>query len=120
MTDSETAPRNVDSLLNATVFDNLGEKIGTASDVYLNDETGQPDFIELKHGLFGAKSSIVPLRGHDLKQDGIHVAFPKDKLDDAPEIGMEGHLTAPDRHKCYKHFEVKDLDDVSGYQTLKS
>ncbi|WP_018297257.1 PRC-barrel domain-containing protein [Corynebacterium lubricantis] len=117
MTATDPASHNVDSLLEATVFDAQGEKIGSASDVFLNDETGQPDFIDLKHGLFGAKSSIVPLRGHSLKDDGIHVAFSKDKLNEAPEIGVEGHLSSADRHQCFKHFEVENLADVSGYST---
>src|SRR6478672_7510268 len=40
------------------VFDESGEKIGSASEVYLDDETGQPEWVTVKTGLFGTKESF--------------------------------------------------------------
>lgn len=119
MNDPQTNSRNVEDLIHADAYDSDGEKIGSVSDVFLNDETGQPDFIELSHGLFGVKSSIVPLRGHTFKEDDVHLAFAKDALKDAPEIGAEGHVAATERDKSLEHFGLTELDDVAGYQTRK-
>src|SRR5687768_9142914 len=42
------------------VYDQDGDKIGSASEIYLDDETGQPEWITLRTGLFGTKESFVP------------------------------------------------------------
>ena len=54
----------IEDLANATAFDVDGDKVGGVQDVYVNDTSGQPDFVSVNHGLFGAGTSIVPLRGH--------------------------------------------------------
>ena len=43
----------IEDLANATAFDVDGDKVGGVKDVYVNDTTGQPDFVSVNHGLFG-------------------------------------------------------------------
>ncbi len=76
--------RNIADLVTATAFDRDGEKLGSVTEVYINDTTGQPDFVEVAHGLFGMDSSIVPLRGHRLDGENLQLAFSKDLIKDAP------------------------------------
>lgn len=107
----------IDSLLNATAFDSEGNKLGSVSDIFLNDESGQPDFVKVNHGLFGMKSSIVPMRGHTLRGEELHLAFEKDRIKDAPDLGDDGHLSATDRDSCFRHYHVNDLESVTQYRT---
>lgn len=107
----------IEDLANATAFDVDGDKVGGVQDVYVNDTTGQPDFVSVNHGLFGAGTSIVPLRGHTLRDGELHLAFAKDLIKDAPDLDENGHLTTDDQDAFYRHYGLTDTKDVTTYDT---
>lgn len=107
----------IEDLANATAYDVDGEKLGGVKDVYVNDTTGQPDFVSVNHGLFGGGESIVPLRGHTLRDGELHLAFPKDRVEDAPELDENGHLTTEDQDAFYRHYGLEGTQDVTTYET---
>ena len=112
-----TDKRNIQDLLNATAFDAKGEKLGKINNLFVDDKTGQPTFIEVNHGLFGMSSSLVPLRGHRLNGDELKLAFDKDLIKDAPDIDFENQLTAADQETIYEHYHLTDVQDVETYVT---
>ena len=83
----------LDRVIGQDVYDQAGEKIGSASEVYLDDETGQPEWATVRTGLFGTKESFVPIRNADLTNDGLRVAVSKEQVKDAPKIDTDGHLS---------------------------
>ena len=107
----------IEDLANATAYDVDGEKLGGVKDVYVNDTTGQPDFVSVNHGMFGGGDSIVPLRGHTLRDGELHLAFPKDRVQDAPELDENGHLTTEDQDAFYRHYGLEGTQDVTTYET---
>lgn len=107
----------IEDLASATAYDVNGDKVGSVQDVYVNDTTGQPDFITVNHGLFGTGSSIVPLRGHSLRDGDLHLAFPKDRIEDAPDLDDNGHLTTNDQDALYRHYALTEVQDVTTYET---
>lgn len=107
----------IEDLANATAFDVDGDKVGGVQDVYVNDTTGQPDFISVNHGLFGGGTSIVPLRGHTLRDGELHLAFPKARIEDAPDLDENGHLTTEDQDAFYRHYGLTETQDVTTYDT---
>ena len=107
----------IEDLANATAFDVDGDKVGGVQDVYVNDTSGQPDFVSVNHGLFGAGTSIVPLRGHTLRDGELHLAFPKDRINDAPDLDENGHLTTEDQDAFYRHYGLTETKDVTTYDT---
>ena len=107
----------IEDLANATAYDVNGDKVGSVQDVYVNDTTGQPDFISVNHGLFGTGTSIVPLRGHSLRDGDLHLAFPKDRIEDAPDLDDNGHLTTNDQDALYRHYALTEVQDVTTYET---
>lgn len=44
-----------------TMVDADGNKIGTIEDIYLDRQTGEPEWAAVKTGLFGTKHSFVPI-----------------------------------------------------------
>lgn len=68
-----------------TVYDTEGEKIGNVGRVYVDDNTGRPDWITVKTGLFGMKESFVPLAGARRVGSDLHISHPKDRVKEAPE-----------------------------------
>ena len=107
--------RNIHDLTTATAYDRDGEKLGSVKEVYINDSTGQPDFVELGHGLFGMSSSIVPLRGHRLDGENLQLAFTKDRIQDAPNIRDDDHLSDEDHATIYRHFGLDGTPNETEY-----
>ena len=107
----------IEDLANATAYDVNGDKIGGVKDVYVNDTTGQPDFVSVSHGLFGGGDSIVPLRGHTLEGGDLHLAFAKDRIEDAPDLDENGHLTNADQEAFYRHYGLEGVEERTKYET---
>jgi uncharacterized protein (TIGR02271 family) len=86
------------------VYDESGEKIGSASEVYLDDETGQPEWVTVRTGMFGTKESFVPIRNANLTDDGVRVPVSKGQVKDAPTIDADGHLTPQEEQELYRYY----------------
>jgi uncharacterized protein (TIGR02271 family) len=94
----------LDRVIGRDVYDETGSKIGSASEVYLDDQTGQPEWVTVKTGLFGTKESFVPIRDADLTDDGVRVHVSKDKVKDAPQIDTDGHLSPQEEEQLYQYY----------------
>ncbi len=94
----------LDRVIGRDVYDESGNKIGSASEVYLDDQTGQPEWVTVKTGLFGTKESFVPIRDADLTDDGVRVRVSKDKVKDAPKIDTDGHLSPQEEEELYRYY----------------
>jgi uncharacterized protein (TIGR02271 family) len=95
---------NISRVIGQDVYDESGDKIGSASEVYLDDETGQPEWATVRTGLFGTKESFVPLRDADLTNDGLRVRVSKAKVKDAPKIDTDGHLSPQEEQELYRYY----------------
>jgi uncharacterized protein (TIGR02271 family) len=94
----------ISRVIGQDVYDASGEKIGSASEVYLDDETGQPEWATVRTGLFGTKESFVPLRDADLTNEGLRVGVSKAKVKDAPKIDTDGHLSPQEEQELYQYY----------------
>ena len=107
-------------LINADVYETDGTKIGSAADVYLDAQTGNPEWVSVKTGLFGTKQSFVPLERASLEGDRIIVAFSKDQVKDAPRIDPDGRLSPAEEDELYRYYGLSSTDgnldrDGDGY-----
>jgi uncharacterized protein (TIGR02271 family) len=98
------ATDTIDRVIGADVYDETGAKIGSASEVYLDDESGRPEWVTVKTGMFGTKESFVPIRDADLTEDGVRVHVAKDKVKDAPRIDADGHLSPQEEQELYTYY----------------
>jgi len=94
----------ISRVIGQDVYDESGQKIGSASEVYLDDETGQPEWVTVRTGLFGTKESFVPIRNADLTDDGVRVPVSKDRVKDAPKIDTDGHLSPEEEQELYTYY----------------
>jgi len=97
---------SVPSLMGSTVRDSAGEKIGKVGQVYLDDTTGQPEWVTVRTGLFGTKESFVPLAAARVEGDELVVDIPKSRVHDAPRIDEEGHLSEEQETELYSYYGV--------------
>jgi sporulation protein YlmC with PRC-barrel domain len=91
-------------LIDSTVVDSEGSKIGKVGTVYLADDTRTPEWVTVKTGLFGRKESFVPLSGADIDKDGLHVNVGKDQVSEAPRMETDCHLSPGDSAELYRHY----------------
>jgi uncharacterized protein (TIGR02271 family) len=86
------------------VVSRAGEKIGTLEEVYLDADSGQPEWATVNTGLFGMKQSFVPLAGASPKRGAVTVPYSKDEVKDAPSVDPDGELSTEEEHGLYAHY----------------
>jgi uncharacterized protein (TIGR02271 family) len=86
--------------------DSAGNKIGKISQVYLDDQTGQPTWVTVSTGLFGNKSSFVPIQGTTADGDRLVAAWDKDKVKGAPQVADDGdsYLSPQEEQQLYSYY----------------
>ena len=108
--------KDIKDLLNATAYDKDGEKLGDVNEIFVDDNTGKPTFVDVKHGLFGMNSSLVPLRGHDFNGDELRLAFSKDRIKDAPDFDSDSALTPEQQNDIFRHYGLEQAEDRTEYR----
>jgi uncharacterized protein (TIGR02271 family) len=99
---NDTEPQN---LIGTTAYGNDGEKIGKVGQVYLDDQSGRPEFVTVHTGLFGLKETFVPVEGATVEADRVVVAYTKEQVKDAPNVDVEGgHLDEAEEQRLYAHY----------------
>jgi uncharacterized protein (TIGR02271 family) len=98
------------------VIDNDGDKIGSIGQIFLDDQTGRPEWVTVKTGLFGGGESFVPLRDGEVAGNDIRVPYDKDKVKDAPRISdSDGHLSEDEEATLYRYYGTGDADYDTSY-----
>jgi uncharacterized protein (TIGR02271 family) len=97
-----------------TMVDPAGAKLGTIDAIYLDDETGQPEWALVNTGLFGTKSSFVPLAQAQAMDDSVQVFYDKQMVKDAPRVDTDQHLSEAEEQQLWRHY---GLDYDSRYTT---
>lgn len=100
-------------LTSATVYDASGDKIGSACQIYLDDQTGEPTFAAVNTGLFGTSESFVPLQGYTWNGDDLVVGYSKNVVKDAPRVDADGHISEAEQAELYRYYE--GLGYTGGY-----
>ncbi|MFW6776181.1 DUF2382 domain-containing protein [Nocardioides sp. CPCC 205120] len=91
--------------IGTTAYTRDGDKIGKVGQLFLNDATGQPEFVTVNTGLFGMKESFVPVTDATLDGDRLTVPFTKDQIKDAPSIDVDGgHLDEAEEARLWQHY----------------
>jgi hypothetical protein len=87
-----------------TVLDQDGDPVGTITDIYVDDVTGQPEWATVNTGLFGSRTTFVPLAQAQLRDRRVWVPFGRAFIKDAPNVDVDGHLEAAEEARLYEHY----------------
>jgi PRC-barrel domain protein len=91
-----------------TVYDQHYEKVGKVDDLFV-DENDQPEYIGVKMGLFGTKSTLIPIelvRVNDLRKL-IEVAADEETIKHAPTFHDDSDITPEYEHGVYGYFGLE-------------
>jgi uncharacterized protein (TIGR02271 family) len=100
----------------ADVYDTDGDKIGSVGQVYLDAQSGDPEWVTVKTGLFGTKESFVPLRSATVGDDRVTVAYDKGQVKDAPQIDADGPISHVEEDRLYDYYGLATSQDSTTYQ----
>jgi uncharacterized protein (TIGR02271 family) len=87
-----------------TMVDRDGGRIGPIDAIYLDDETGEPEWALVTTGLFGTKASFVPLAQATEADGDVGVPYDKQLVKDAPRIDPDGHLSEAEERQLWRHY----------------
>jgi uncharacterized protein (TIGR02271 family) len=112
---NETQTRD---LIGSTAYGSDGEKIGKVGQLFLDDETGQPEFVTINTGFFGTSETFVPLHEASMDGDRLTVPYTKDKVKDAPHVDLDGrHLDREEERRLYEYYGRSYGDHGTDYGT---
>jgi hypothetical protein len=98
-----------------TLLDRDGSRIGIIDAIYLDDRTGQPEWALVNTGLFGTKSSFVPLAQAFQSDNDVLVPYDKQLVRDAPRVDPDQHLSEAEERELWRHYGLDyDTIDRSG------
>jgi uncharacterized protein (TIGR02271 family) len=104
----------VQSWQGRTMVDPAGDKLGTIDAIYLDDETGQPEWATVTSGLFTAKTAFVPLAQAQDTGDSVQVPYDKQQVKNAPALQADGSLSQDDEAELYRHYGLDYSEHRSG------
>jgi uncharacterized protein (TIGR02271 family) len=115
-------PNNqLSSLVGQTLIGADGQKLGSVQDLYTDHDGGQPTFVTVHTGLFGTRTSFVPLADAQVAGDDITVPYTKDEVKGAPSIEADGEITPAEEQQLYAHYGLAagatGGDTDNGYDT---
>ncbi len=120
---------DTEALMGSTVQDSAGDKVGKVGQVYLDDNSGSPEWVTVSTGLFGSKETFVPLAQASFADGILTVPVAKDSVKDAPQIDHDGHLSPEQEAELYRHYGLQydesvdtraDNAGVDGADTVKA
>jgi uncharacterized protein (TIGR02271 family) len=90
-----------------TMVDRDGDRIGTIDAIYVDDQTGQPEWALVNTGLFGSRSSFVPIAQASDTGDQVQVPYEKQLVKDAPNMDPDGHLSEEEERRLWRHYGME-------------
>ena len=81
-----------------------GEKLGEIADIYLDRDTGEPEWVAIKTSMFGSKVSFAPLAETTHAGDGVQLPYTKDQVKGAPSAEADGELSQEEEVALYRHY----------------
>jgi hypothetical protein len=94
------------------MVDHDSNKIGEVVDIYVDNETDRPEWAVVRTGLFGMRSTFVPLAEAREVGDELQVPHQRLQVKQAPNIEPDGHLSAAEEAELYRHYGL-DYDTVT-------
>jgi uncharacterized protein (TIGR02271 family) len=106
------------------VFDQVGEKIGKVDDLFV-DESDQPEYIGVKMGFLGMRSTLIPWEAVSSTDDegkAITVATDKATAKDGPVFDDDREITPEFENEVYSYYGLQrsqTTDEPAAYESYQ-
>jgi uncharacterized protein (TIGR02271 family) len=95
------------------VYDPTGSKIGKVDDLFV-DEGDRPEYIGVKMGLLGTKSTLIPWELVEVREDEgrIIAALDKDRVKDGPAFDDDKEITPEFENEVYSYYGLQQTSST--------
>ena len=105
-------------VIGATADDRNGRPVGTVTTVFLDDVTGQPNWVGLTSGQHAAPPTdevplIAPVTGSELSEGRLRLTVSADAVQSAPRIAQSDRLTPAEETTLRDHYRAASTSDTS-------
>src|SRR5918997_3827696 len=104
---------DVAQLRGKQLVDRDGDKVGKIDEIYLDEQTGKPEWLAVNTGLFGSNVSFVPLAQATTEGDSVRVPYEKSQVKDAPNAQADGQLSQEEEGNLYRNYGMEYGEDRS-------
>jgi uncharacterized protein (TIGR02271 family) len=84
--------------------DSDGDKIGSIDEIYMDTDTGKPEWLAVKTGMFGSKVTFVPIAEASEADGDVKLPYDKQQVKDAPNAEADGELSQEEESALYQHY----------------
>jgi sporulation protein YlmC with PRC-barrel domain len=97
------------------VYDNQGEKLGKVDDLFV-DESGREEYIGVKMGFLGMKSTLIPMDIVRVNEGerSVEVSDSKDHVKSAPSFDDDEDITPDYENRIRSYFGLEALGTTEG------
>jgi sporulation protein YlmC with PRC-barrel domain len=97
------------------VYDNQGERIGKVDDLFV-DETDREEYIGVKMGFLGLKSTLIPMDIVRVNEGerSMEVSESKDHVKNAPSFDDDEDITPAYEDRIRSYFNLESLESSGG------
>jgi uncharacterized protein (TIGR02271 family) len=114
---------DLNQLAGKTILGPDNQKVGKVVDVYESTAGHEGTFVTVATGMFGSSASFVPLHEATMRGGELVVPYDKELVKDAPRVDADEELTAPEKERLYRHYQVEGgaaTDELVGHDTSGS
>jgi Protein of unknown function (DUF2795)/PRC-barrel domain len=99
-------PERVEEWLGATLYSSDREAVGSVEEVFLDKDTGKPEWLALGAGLLGRKRTLVPIAAAEPRSNGVHVPYSAEQIAAAPQV-EGGEVSQDEERTLYSHYGLR-------------
>jgi uncharacterized protein (TIGR02271 family) len=109
---------------NYELHDVNGEKVGQVDGLFV-DENDQLEYVGVKTGLLGTRSTLIPWELVEVREDANRMiaAVNKDSIKDGPAFADDREITPEFERRCYSHYgldRATRTDERGAFETYYS
>jgi uncharacterized protein YrrD len=111
-----TTSQDAQQYIHRAAVDAEGNRIGKISQVYFDDQTGQPLWFLVETGLFGTRNSFAPIHGSRVDGERVVLTVSKDQVKDAPNIDRDAHIGESEQDALRQYYSgyLATAEETSG------
>jgi len=100
------------------VIANDGHELGKLEDVYVNKESGEPEFLLVQSGFLGNTLHLVPAEGATAAGEDVQVPYDKATVEAAPKVRADDDISVEEEGRLYDHYGLTYAPSGTGVITI--
>ena len=97
----------------SAVYSSEGDQIGSLEEIFVDQETGEPEWVAVGSGMLGTKRVLAPVVGLEQAQDGFRLPYGKQQVKETPDVDTD-EISQDMEAQLYAHYGLEYSHAPSG------